>query len=133
MFDYGKQSCGKLLNGNIVNVVFLGYDMVARPGTMANTAKKKIVVVLFLLFLLTKSCRGVIFRIREGVKNEAVFRFVDDLYRENGFILPFERLLHPYIRHLSENVSTNKNRCGTIRQDGVGVCRKLEYAKNCLI
>ena len=25
MFDYGKQSCGKLLKGNIVNVVFLGF------------------------------------------------------------------------------------------------------------
>ena len=107
--------------------------MVARLGAMANTARKKNVVVLFLLFLLTESCRGVIFRIREGLKDEAVFRFVDDLYRENGFILPFGRLLHPYIRHLSENVSTNKNRCGTIRQDGVGVCRKLEYVKNCLI
>lgn len=36
MFDYGKQSCGKLLNGNIVNVVRLGYDVVARHGAMAN-------------------------------------------------------------------------------------------------
>lgn len=47
VFDYGKQSCGKLLNGNIVNVVRLGYDMVARHGAMANTAKIKLLLFYF--------------------------------------------------------------------------------------
>lgn len=47
VFDYGEQSCGKLLNGNIVNVVFLGYDVVARPGTMANTAKIKLLFYFY--------------------------------------------------------------------------------------